>query len=146
MTNFTLSDFYNPTTISITKILMDLACLFQVFVVPFILYAVIKNQNMKIYRWYLVNEIVWNSLLVFCFAFVSPSMFGVYPIVLVNSFFEDWLDINSWYVELLRLDQTHICKIKWHQNYWIWAMFWVIETKTWIRVFVSITQNIVQIQ
>ena len=101
MTNFTLSDFYNPTIISITKILMDLACLFQVFVVPFILYAVITNKNMKIYRWYLVNEIVWNSLLVFCFAFVSPSMFGVYPIVLVNSFFEYWFDINSWYVELL---------------------------------------------
>ena len=101
MKNFTLSDFYNPTNISITKILMDFACLFQVFVVPFILYAVIKNQNMKIYRWYLVNEIVWNSLLVFCFAFVSPSLLGVYPIVLVNSFFEYWFDINSWYVELL---------------------------------------------
>jgi hypothetical protein len=80
---------------------MDLACLFQVFVVPFILYAVIKNKNMKIYRWYLVNEIVWNSLLVFCFAFVSPSLLGVYPIVLVNSFFEYWFDINSWYVELI---------------------------------------------
>ena len=34
---------------------------------------------------------------------------------------------------------------KWHQNYPIWTLFWVIETKTWIRVFVSITQNNVQL-
>ena len=24
---------------------------------------------------------------------------------------------------------------KWHQNYPIWTLFWVIETKTWIRKF-----------
>ena len=36
-------------------------------------------------------------------------------------------------------------RTKWHQNYPIWTLFWVIETKTWIRIFVSITQNNVQI-
>ena len=31
-------------------------------------------------------------------------------------------------------------RTKWHQNYPIWILFWVIETKTLIHVFVSITR------
>ena len=96
MTNLTLSDFYNPEIILITKIFMDLAFVLQVFMAPFICYAIIKNTRMKIYRWYLINEIAWNLLLGFCYAFVSPSLLGVYPIFLISSFFEDWFGINSW--------------------------------------------------
>ena len=32
-------------------------------------------------------------------------------------------------------------RTKWHQNYPIWTLFFVIETKTLILVFVSITQK-----
>ena len=32
-------------------------------------------------------------------------------------------------------------RTKWYQNYPIWTLFWVIETKTLIHGFVSITQN-----
>ena len=35
-------------------------------------------------------------------------------------------------------------RTKRHQNYLFWKLFWIIETKTWIKVFVSITQNNVQ--
>ena len=96
MTNLTLSDFYNPEIISITQIFMNLAFVLQVFMAPFICYATIKNAQMKIYRWYLINEIVWSWLLGFCYAFASASLLGVYPIFLISSFFEHWLDINSW--------------------------------------------------
>ena len=96
MTNLTLADFYNPLVTSISTILMNLAFLLQVFMSPFIFYAIIKNSKMKIYRWYLINEIVWSSLLVFCYAFTSLTLFGVYPMLLINSFFEYWFDINSW--------------------------------------------------
>jgi uncharacterized protein YlbG (UPF0298 family) len=32
-------------------------------------------------------------------------------------------------------------RVKWHQNYPIWKLFWVIKTKTLIHVFVSITKT-----
>ena len=48
-----------------------------------------------------------------------------------------------------RISRLHIYsstrRTKRHQNYPIWTLFWVIETKILIHVFVSITQNNVQI-
>ena len=98
MPNLTLADFYNPTVISITKVIMDIAFVFQIMMLPFILYAIIKKSGkMEIYRWYLLNEIIWSSLLAFCFASYSPALLGVYPMLMVNSFIEHWFGIEIWF-------------------------------------------------
>jgi adenosine deaminase len=98
MPNLTLDDFYNPTVTSITKVIMDITFMFQIMMLPFILYAIIKKSGkIEIYRWYLLNDTIWSSLLSFCFAFYSPTLLGVYPMLMVNSFFEHWFSIEIWY-------------------------------------------------
>jgi hypothetical protein len=95
--NLTLADFYNPTIISISTGIMDLVFILQIFMLPFISYAILKKSNMGIYRWYLIGTIAPNTLLVFYFFLISPVCLGVYLMVLIDSPIANWLSIGSWY-------------------------------------------------
>lgn len=97
MATLTLSDFYNPSVITFSKILIDLNLFFQLFMLPLVIYALLKKSpHMKVYRLYLLNGILWNTLSELLFFFCSPIFLGVYVIVIVNSPFEYWLDNNGW--------------------------------------------------
>lgn len=92
-----LTDFYNPKVITFSKILIDLNLFFQLFMLPFVIYALLKKSpHMKVYRLYLLNGILWNTLSEILFFFCSPIFLGVYTIVIINSPFEYWLDNNGW--------------------------------------------------
>jgi hypothetical protein len=97
MSNFTYEDFYNPIVSTISKIIMDIVFVLQVSMTPFVIYAILKNSSMGTYRLYLIHEIFWSTLLSFSFAIISPAVTGVYLIIVINSWVEDWFDINIWY-------------------------------------------------
>jgi hypothetical protein len=97
MTNLTLADFYNPTIASVSTGVMHLVFILQIFMFPFILYAILKKSKMGMYRWYLITTITANTLVISSFFLASPVFLGVYFMVLIDSPIESWLSIGSWY-------------------------------------------------
>jgi hypothetical protein len=100
MPNYTLEDVYNPTAASIIKIFFDATFLLDLIMLPFILYAIIKSKKMASFRWYLVNSILWNTLLELLLFVGSPIPLGVYPVILITSMFEHIVDLNIMYTIL----------------------------------------------
>src|SRR3569623_858693 len=92
-----LADFYNPSITIFTKIIMDATNVIQMIMLPFIQYDIIQNANMKIYRFYLLNGILWNTIMGISYGIISPVLLGVYPMVLIYSFLEHFLDMDGWY-------------------------------------------------
>lgn len=98
MPNYTLDDFYSPYVISFTQIIMNAGFILEFIMLPFVVYAIVKKSRMmKIYRWYLLNGVIWNASLVFLYGVVNPVLSGTFPILLINSFFEYWFSIDVWF-------------------------------------------------
>lgn len=69
---------------------MTTAFIFQLIMLPFIICAIIKNSNIKIYRLYLLNGITSNTLLMISFELSSMVSLGVYPAFMADSPFVKW--------------------------------------------------------
>jgi hypothetical protein len=101
MKNLTLDDFYNPSIMLISKIVTDSAFIIHFSFLPFILFALYKNsKNMESYRWYLLNDIWWNTLYCFLSGLITPAFLGTYPIGYVDSYFRYCCNIHTWYTAL----------------------------------------------
>lgn len=96
MQNFTLDDFINPTTNSISQFIMDIfGCLHAIMAV-FAVCVVLKNSIMGFYRFYLLNSIFWNAFYMGIIATISPIWCGAYPMLIINSHLEEYFSTEIW--------------------------------------------------
>lgn len=97
MPNLTLYDFYNPSIVSISGIIMGAAFILQLCMLPFILVVILRKSEMGAYRWYILNEALWSTILCFTLALISPVFLGVKFVVVINSPIANWFDIGIWF-------------------------------------------------
>ena len=60
--NFTLDDVYNETPTKIIKIIYEITFVIHLLLAALVIYLILfKSQNMKVYRWYMLGEIVFGT-------------------------------------------------------------------------------------
>lgn len=97
--NLVLENLYNPSAAFVSEIVTDTLLVIQLLCAPVIIYAIFrKSQEMKIYRFYLLNTIIWNTIVEISLFLTAPTILCPYPYVLINSIFEHDVDIDLWYI------------------------------------------------
>jgi hypothetical protein len=98
--NLTLEDLRNPTIAKITNIVEYTILTVHLLFVPIIIFVILMNsKKIKVYRWYLINTVVWNAAAGVGAIFLGYSILNPGIIFLFNSIFENAVNnLNIWYI------------------------------------------------
>ena len=96
--NLTLSDVYNEPAATVSRIFENIFALFQIFIAPLLFYVTMtQSKQMKIYRFYLMNTIVWNTIAQIILALTSPAVLSAYACIIFNGFLANFLSVDILY-------------------------------------------------
>lgn len=95
--NLTLYNVHNEP-VSMGQIFEILTALIQIIMAPILVYVIMtQSKQMGIFRFYLINLIVWNTMNEIILAIISPTILTPYLCIIVNGFFADFLSIDISY-------------------------------------------------
>ena len=85
--NLTLSDVYSEQAATVSRIFEIIFVLFQIFMAPLLFYVTMtQSKQMEIYRFYLMNTVVWNTIAEILLALTSPSLLSPYACIIFDGF------------------------------------------------------------
>ena len=90
----------NSSVIIATKTIDFIAWTLQIIGTSLLTYIIARTKKMEIYRWYLINELVWRMLADTTLLLASPSILSPYFYILINSVFENYLSLDGWTIVL----------------------------------------------
>jgi hypothetical protein len=80
--NLSLSDVYNQGATTFYKLSFEIVTCFQLLVLPFLIYIILtQSKKMRTYRWYLLNTILWNTLMEITQCLTCPMILSPFPLI-----------------------------------------------------------------
>ena len=96
--NLTLSDVYNEQAAMFSRIFDNIFVLLQIFMAPVLFYVTMtQSKQMEIYRFYLMNTVVWNTIAQIILALTSPAFLSPYLCVIFNGFLTNYFSVDILY-------------------------------------------------
>ena len=73
--NLTISNVYSEQAATVSRIFENIFALFQIFMAPLLFYVTMtQSKQMEIFRFYLMNTVVWNAIVEIILALISPAL------------------------------------------------------------------------
>ena len=96
--NLTLSDVYNEQAVMVSRIFENIFALFQIFMAPLLFYVTMtQSKQMKIYRFYLMNTVIWNTIGEIFLALISPAILSPYTCIIFNGLLANYFSVDILY-------------------------------------------------